>query len=80
MPELHATGLEDFVKEAAKSDVRSAIAKHGQAVNAREAAAVAQLSPAELKTLSALRQKIFTAATKGMDPGDLASWACGVLC
>lgn len=68
-----------FIQTAAAEGVDSAIAKFGDAVTAREAAAIRQLAPHELKGLADLHTKISqaTAVPAGAAASD---WACGAVC
>lgn len=72
-------GLNGFINTALANDLTAAMANNGEALNAREAAALQRLTTDELRTLASLREKIQSAAYRGMDPST-AGWICGALC
>lgn len=71
--------MNQFLEVAANAGVDSAIQQFGDAVSAREAAAIRTLSTADLRALSDLHKKIISASTPS-GPGGAAPWACGAVC
>jgi hypothetical protein len=56
--------------------IQQILEQHGENINAREAAGLAKLSPADLKSLVELHEKV----QKLSGWNEHAAWACGVLC
>jgi ABC-type hemin transport system substrate-binding protein len=70
-----------FLHAAAADGIDQAIREYGDAVSAREAAALRELSSEELRSLATLNQKILDAASSDAEEfDDLSNWFVGAAC
>jgi hypothetical protein len=73
----HIKSMDALLETAATHGIDKALEDHGEAINAREAAALRKLSPAEFQQLNGINKKIDSA----LGPrGGTQAWGCGFIC
>ena len=77
MPQNDMFRTHEFLKAAAEAGIEEAIDEYGDAVSAKEAAAIGSLTPEELNKLYELNKKIRDAAYGDAEAHD---WAVGSIC
>ena len=70
--------LNQFLITADDHGLDQAIQLHGTGIDPREIAGLRGLSPADIKQLRDINDKITIGS--GFKPGDIAAWTCGAVC
>jgi hypothetical protein len=68
-----------LINVAADEGIQSALEKHGEVVNGREAIALTKLSADELQTMAKLNAKLSGLSKSGLSDLNVM-WTCGIVC
>ena len=74
-----AKANKDLLDAAADIELSTALARHGQFVTGTEAAALARLSPEELRQFARINDKLFDLANQSATASE-NDWICGAVC